>query len=74
MNKPMQKIAAGSHARRSGYTTHHFVDLADGLVCPGCFRPLRPYDVEAGTDDKLSLVCGRCDLEVLSIVPIGAAP
>jgi hypothetical protein len=68
MNKPMQRAAAGSRARQSGYASQHFVDIADGLACPDCLRPLRPYDVEAGADRKLSIVCSRCNLEVLSAV------
>jgi hypothetical protein len=75
MNKPMRETAtAQPRARQSGYTRSHLVSISGGLVCAGCSRHLRPYDLEVGADGMLTLVCSRCDDVVLSIIPFGATP
>ena len=42
------------------------VRMAAELICPHCFRPLRPSAVGRETD-AINLICERCHQDVLQI-------
>jgi hypothetical protein len=40
--------------------------MASELICPHCFRPLRPSAVRRETD-AINLICERCRHDVLQV-------
>lgn len=47
------------------------VRMASELICPGCFRPLRPSAVRGEGPEALRLICEWCHVELLTIEPLG---